>query len=171
MTIKDISLRVGVSHQAIRAKISKETGRTSKEYTKDGELTPEGLQLIADLYFDGDIDALNNSSPVELSPCDNQIDNLNQIIAQLTQEKENLSLEIARLSQTLESLVSECGSLRSENQSLRENINAHAQQLINLTTAFNNNLADAHRLADQAQQLQLASIQRQRPFWRRLLGK
>mgnify|MGYP003308117189 CR=1 FL=1 len=207
MTIRDLSSRIGVSHQAIRARIQRESGRSSGDYTdRNGDLTPDGLQLIADLYFAGNLSAIGADAC--LSVCDNLSDKqtntnkqltqadkenlsqetvrLSEMVASLSQEKESLSQQVERLSEMVASLSQEKDNLSQELASSRQaadNLSARNAQLetallneVNrvgeLTRTIANQALSITRLADQAQQLQLASIaQQKKSIWLRLLGR
>lgn len=185
MTIKDIAARVGISQQAIRARIMKETGKASGEYTDNGSLTDEGLQLVAALYFDGCVDLILHKSPSDgcLSDCDKQTtadnqltqpnaDNLSQEVARLSQLVVSLSQDKDNLSQQLAATMQSCDNLTRRNAHLEESLLREVERVGELTRTITDQASSITRLADQAQQLQLASLATaKKSIWLRLLGK
>lgn len=156
MTIKDVAARLNISHQAVRARIAKSGGQAAGNYTtSSGDLTGDGLQLVADLYFSGDLSALTDETPTESEA------------ERLRSELDIARSEIKRLESEVERLKSEVDRLTSEAQSAAAE---HAKQLVELTKSFTESLDKAHRLADQAQQLHAQSLVKSLPWYRRLLG-
>jgi outer membrane murein-binding lipoprotein Lpp len=153
MTIKDVASRLNISHQAVRARIAKSCGQAAGNYTtSSGDLTEDGLRLVADLYFSGDLSALTDETQDE--PTNGEIERLTAEIEQLKSENEQLRSELDRV--------------RSEAQTA---VVEHARQIVDLTGSFTESLAAAHRLADQAQQLHAQAIIKPLPWYRRLLGE
>ena len=152
MTIKDVASRLNISHQAVRARIAKSRGQAAGNYTtSSGDLTEDGLRLVADLYFSGDLSALTDETQDE--PTNGEVERLTAEIDSLRAENEQLRSELERV--------------RSEAQTAAVE---HAQQIVELTRSFTESLDKAHRLADQAQQLHARSIVKPLPWYRRLLG-
>lgn len=152
MTIKDVAARLNISHQAVRARIAKAGGQAAGNYTtSSGDLTGDGLQLVADLYFSGDLLALTEGTQDE--PTSGEVERLTAEIEKLKSENEQLRSELERVRSEAQAAASE-----------------HARQIVELTKSFTENLANAHRLADQAQQLHAQSLVKPLPWYRRLLG-
>lgn len=156
MTIKDVAARLNISNQAVRARIAKSGGQAAGNYTtSSGDLTDDGLQLVADLYFSGDLSALTDEIPSESE------------VEKIRSELEISSSEVSRLKSEVERLTSEVERLRSEAQAAASE---HAKQIVELTRSFKESLDKAHQLADQAQQLHARSLAKSLPWYRRLLG-
>ena len=170
MTIKDVASRLNISHQAVRARIAKSCGQAAGNYTtSSGDLTEDGLRLVADLYFSGDLSALTDETPTESKAerLRSEPEIAKSEVERLRSELEITESEIKRLESEIERLESEIERLRSEAQTAASE---HAKQLVELTKSFTDSLDSAHRLADQAQQLHARSLVKPLPWYRRLLG-
>lgn len=158
MKIREVAKRAGVSHQAIYKKL-KARGKTAEDITDKatGELTPEGLALILELYPQA---AIEQPQDATAQPSTDE-----KTVATLREEVQRLSNELRNANDKIVALTEERDFLRE--------VVAQKQEMETLRTKLE--LVEASQKAAQAQAITDGSdgsgSGKRRGLWARLRGK